>query len=291
MKSISRLLLGCLLISLFTIVSCQLFSPSAADKVLRYKYETGKPYSYNVIVETKTSGQAMGQEFTATVVNDFQFTLQVTEKSADQLTFKATIDKFLTRIDVPLMGMNDSTIEMKNFIGKRFEVVMTTRGKTLSVTPLDSIPPTRGMQMMQSNPADLFQRIFVELPEQEAPLQSTWKTTKSDTIMRSGIRIITKPEINFIITAEEQHAGYKCRKIEFNGKSTMEGTGTVQGLEVTVDGTMMLKGTMFVATKEGILTGGEQSTDMDMTQTFSGQQTGAQSMTTVMTSKINLLTK
>ena len=48
-----------------------LFQVSTAGQKLRYNFEKRKAYTYSTLVDSKTSGQSMGQEFSMTSSTDF----------------------------------------------------------------------------------------------------------------------------------------------------------------------------------------------------------------------------
>jgi hypothetical protein len=190
---------------------------------------------------------------------------------------------------MPMMGFNDTTIVMKEYIGKRVKVVATDVGKTLSAVPIDTIPPSQIQMMAGLNPSDLFKQVMIELPEKEVGLNDSWKQDKPDTISRSGMKLVMKPNIEFKIVGEEKKNSLRCWKIEFSGTSTIEGSGNQRGMDVAVDGTVKLKGTMFFAPAQGLSVLVEQTSDTDMTTTLTGQQTGAQTLSIKTTAKIALV--
>jgi hypothetical protein len=191
---------------------------------------------------------------------------------------------------MPMMGFNDTTIVMQEYVGKRMKVVVTDRGKTLSIEPIDTIAPSR-MQMMASiSPSDLFKQILLELPEKEMSVDDSWKKDAPDTVSRSGMKMVVKPNVEFKILGTETKNDHACWKIDFNGTSSIEGSGSQRGADVTIDGTVKMKGAAYFSPAEGIAVYLEQSSETDMTTTQTGAQTGASTLS-VSTSVKNSLMK
>jgi hypothetical protein len=262
---------------------------SLAGQKLRYNFLKGKVYKYSTVVESKTSGQAMGQEFTLTSGADFDYTVSLVDRKDGIMTLQVTYEKFTMKINMPMMGFNDSTIVMKEYIGKRVKVVATDRGKTLSVETIDTIPPSREQQMAGLNPKDLFKQMLLEFPEKEVSMNDSWKKDLPDTTSRSGLNIVTKYNVDFKIVAEEKKNDFPCWKIAIGGTSTIEGSGSQRGADVAIDGTVKIHGSAYIAPAEGVFVLSEQSSETDMTTTATGSQTGASTMSINTTAKTMLV--
>jgi hypothetical protein len=265
------------------------FQVSTAGQKLRYNFAKGKAFQYSALIESKTSGQSMGQEFSITSSTDFDYAISLLQANASVLTLNVEFKKFNTKLNMPMMGFNDTTIVMKEYVGKRVKVIASDIGKTLSVVPIDTIPPSRLQMMAGLNPSDLFKQLLLELPEKEVGLNDSWKKDNPDTISRGGMNMVMKPKIEYKIVGEEKKNDLRCWKIDFSGTSTIEGTGNQRGMDVTLDGTVKMKGTMYFAPGEGIPVLTEQTSDTDMTTTFTGQQTGAQTVSVSASVKIALV--
>jgi len=276
-------------VSLAVVFILLLSQMSTAGQKLRYNFEKGKVYKYSTVIESKTSGQSMGQEFSMTYGADFDYSLSLLSANAGVMTLKIVFDRFNIKLNMPMMGFNDSTIVMQEYVGKRVKVVVSDKGKTLSVEPIDTIPPSRLQMMVSSTPAELFKQILLELPEKEMEMNDSWKKTNPDTISRSGMKIVMKPNIEFKIVGTEKKNDLKCWKIAIKGTSTMEGSGNQSGADVSIDGTIKTNGAAYFAPAEGVSVLSEQSTETEMTTTATGAQTGASTMTISTTVKSSLV--
>jgi hypothetical protein len=261
---------------------------SYAGEKLRYHLEKDKTYKYATTMESKTSGQAMGQEFTSTSSAQLELSMTVSDVAGnDSITCITTVNQFAVKANNPMMGTVDTVL--KEFIGKRAKVTITTLGKTLSVAPIDTFPRSQMVSGIMGNPTDFFRRLFMELPEQEVTVGGTWKTARTDTSSRMGMQIISKSNVDFKAVAVEQKEGYDCLKITFTGTTVMEGKGSRQGMDMTMDGTTKSSGMAYFALKEGLLVASETSNDQDMTIVGSGAQTVTQTFATATTSKTMLV--
>jgi hypothetical protein len=271
---------------LFVFLCCQI---STAGQNLRYNYKNTKVYRYSSIIENKTSGQSMGQEFTMTSSTALDYSISPVSANDGVLTLIVKFEKFIVKLNIPMMGFEDSTIVMHEYVGKRVRVVMSDKGKTLSIEPIDTIPPSRIQMMVSLTPSDLFKQILLELPEKELEINGSWKKDQSDTISRGGIKMVTKPNIEFKIAGVEKKNNFNCWKIAINGTSTIEGNGAQQGADVTIDGTVKIAGAAYIAPEEGVFVLSEQSNETEMTTTFTGSQTGTSTMSINTTVKTALI--
>ena len=90
--------------------------------------------------------------------------------------------------------------------------------------------------------------------------------------------MIVKPNIVFNIVGTEKKNDFNCWKIAIAGTSAIEGSGNQNGADVTIDGTVKIKGTAYFAPEEREFVSSEQSSETEMTTTATGSQTGASTM-------------
>ena len=256
-----------------------------AGQKLRYKFEQGKKYSYSTTVDNKTTGQGMGQEFTVTAVSNLDYTVVVDSVQKGSFKLTITLEKFVNKINMPVMGFNDSTVAMTEWEGKRVSVTMNELGKVLSIEAIDQVPPSKLGMMLHMGPTDMFRRIFFELPDKELGVDTVWKNTDPDTTRQMGLTIAVKPNLEFKVVGKETKNGLECWKIVFNGTNLTTGSGSMQGMDITVDGSTKISGTVYFAPKEGLFISAEQSNDAESSQTFSGAQSGAQSTSSIIAIK------
>ena len=97
-----------------------------------------------------------------------------------------------------------------------------------------------------------------------------------------------KPNIQYKIDGTESVQGFDCYKIAYEGTTSQYGTGSRQGIDLVIDGTLKTKGSAYFAHKEGILLSNEFTTDNDMTVSGTGEQMFTQTQSASSTSKMVL---
>jgi hypothetical protein len=220
---------------------------------------------------------------------DLVYSISLLSADAGVITLKAQFEKFNVKLNMPMMGFNDSTIAMNEYIGKRIKMVITEKGKTLSVEPIDTIPPSRVQMMAGLTPSDLFKQILLELPEKAVDVNDSWKKENPDTMARNGMKMIIKHNIDCKIVGTEKKNEMNCWKIALSGTSTIEGSGNQRGTDVTIDGTVKINGSVYFAPAEGVSVLSEQTSETEMTTTVTGSQTGATTLTISTTAKSMLI--
>ncbi len=269
------------------LLSAAVISSSYGGEKLRYKMVKGSTYKYVLTSDTKVATQAMGQEMASKSGSYFSFSLAIESTGAEAITLIAKVDSNVSNVES--MVMKDSAMVIKEINGKRVRMILNPLGKIVKTVVIDTIAPSRLMQMTgMGNTADFLRQLFVKLPEQAVGVGDTWKYTTPDTINLQGMSLTTKPDMQFKVAGTEKVGSYDCLKITFEGPASIYGTGSRQGMEMVVDGTTKSKGTAFFAPKEGVLVAVESESTTDMNISGTGEQmfTAIQSMNT--TSKMKL---
>jgi len=273
-----------------TLLSAAILSVAfAGGEKLRYQLPKGVTNKYKLTSDSKTKAQMMGQDFTTTTWSLFGITLTGEDAGKNgELICVGKVDTNLTKIDSPMM--KDTARVMKEINGKRVRLTLSPLGRTLKSVQVDEIPQTQAMQMMGGgNPTEFLRRLFVELPEKEAGIGDSWKQTRPDTTNAQGLKIITKPDVTFKIAGSETVGGFECLKISFEGTSSQYGTGSRQGMELVLDGTVKSKGTVYFAPKEGFMVSLEQTSTNETNISGTGEQMFTATQSTTSTSKVVLV--
>lgn len=271
------------------ILSAAIVSACLSGEKLRYAMIKGSTYAYLLTQESKTAANMMGQEFTSTSTAKFWLSLRVEEVGKNgEFICVGKIDTAIMSIESPMM--RDTALIPREFFGKRVHVTLSPIGKTLDVTPIDTVPPVQRLAMLGPfGPTDLFRRILFELPDQEVAIGDSWKKAQPDTSKRMNIQIIVKPNTQYKIAGKEKVGALECYKIETEGTASQYGAGQVQGMEVVIDGTIKSKGAIHFAPKEGVLVGIDQTTNVEATTSGTGEQMFTQTTSTEQRTTIKLI--
>ena len=281
-RSLSRLIFALLVCT--AIVSIAL---AGGDK-LRYKMPKGTTHSYILTSDSKTKAQMMGQDFTTTSTSMFGITMTGEDVGTNgEMILIAKVDTNIAKIDSPMM--KDTARVIKEINGKRVRLTVTGMGKTVKTEAVDQFEVTPAMQMQGAgNPADYMRSLFAKLPEQAVGIGESWKQTAPDTVNAQGFNMIVKPDVTFKVEAAEKFGGYDCLKITFDGPSSEYGTGSRNGMDLVLDGTIKVKGTAYFAPKEGIIVGIDQATTTDMNISGTGEQMFSMTQSSTVASKVTL---
>ncbi|MBM4159529.1 MAG: hypothetical protein FJ217_00365 [Ignavibacteria bacterium] len=270
-------------------LSTAIVSACLSGEKLRYAMSKGSTYAYLLTQESKAAGNMMGQEFKSTSTAKFWLSLHVQGIGKDgEFICVGKIDTAIMSVESPMM--RDTALIPSEFFGKRVGVTLSPTGKTLSASPIDTVPPVQRLAMLgMSGPADIFRRILFELPEQEVAIGDSWKNTRPDTSRRMNIQIIVKPNTQYKIAGTEKVGALECYKIDTEGTASQYGTGQVQGMEIVIDGTIKSKGTIHFALKEGLLVGIDQTTNVEATTSGTGEQMFTQTTSSEQKTTIKLI--
>jgi hypothetical protein len=273
----------------FLVLSVAILSVAFAggDK-LRYQLAKGSTYKYTITSDTKAKNQVNGQDMNSTSWSMFGISIAVQDVGkGGELICVVKVDENLTKIDSPML--KDTNRVMKELNGKRARMTVSALGKTLKTVVIDTIPPMAGMQMAGAiSPTDIARQLFIELPEQDMSVGGTWSQTRPDTTNRQGMKIIMKPKVVYKVVGNETVSGYDCLKITFDGTASVYGTGSNRGMEMVIDGTNKMKGTLYFAAKEGVLVSAQQSTTSDANISGTGEQMFSMTQSTTTSSKVVL---
>lgn len=270
---------------LLAVIAC---GSSAAEK-LRYKFVKGKTYRYDIQMDNKTNGSMGGMEFTAETKFMMTAALTAGEATAGGTEIIGVLEKATARINLPMMGMRDSTMEMTEFIGKRVKLVVSDLGKVASLAAIDSFSRGPMSMMLGGSPTEMFRRLMLILPEESVEMNGAWKETRPDTTKLGNMRTVSKPDVEFRVAGMEQRGEMNCWKVLVTGKILIEGSGSMRGMDVTIDGTSKINGTAYFALGEGLMVEYDAATEVEQTQTFVGEQSGAQTMTSMVKNSSKLI--
>ncbi len=246
-----------------------------AGQNIKYNFQTGHSSIYSVEMKSSAEGQGMGQDFSITSKFSIDCSITAVGKNDSAFTVIVIFRSCKGVLNFPLMGFYDSSFSMKEWTNKRIRLVFTLHGKILGAHALDNVPPSNIRTMLHTGPVEIAQRLILELPPQEIDTNVSWKKKAPETMTQEGVNIITKPNIEYKLGRKKVYGGLVCRRMLFRGNSTLGGSGTMRGIGLSVTGTMKTDGVALFAETNGMLVSVRQTQETDMTQTMSGEQTGA----------------
>ncbi len=255
------------LTALFVVGSSIALAQPAGAVSLAYKLEKGKTYRYASHSEMQSTQTMMGNEVTSTVFSHTVLHILVENVDKDgNITYVWAVDSATTRIQNP--RIDTTFINPEGLIGKRTRSVMTKFGKTVSTAPVDSIilPMGMGRRAGSATPS------FMEFKEVATKLGETVNHTRVDTMDQPGGKIAVTYSISYTVGEKVSKSGYDCYKIPYKGTTSYLGRGTMMGMDMVTEGSGTVSGTVYFATKEGLLIESETTSQQELTTAVTGQQ-------------------
>ena len=281
MKKIALLLLPVVLIAgLIAVQSCQSTKSATASKMLKFNFEKGKGYDYEMIsnFDQEVMGQNMQMDMSA------YYSMEVSEDDGNMKTITSTIDRFKMKMGVmgfnidvdtdkplPSIGTTDDgkdPMKMINSIfgaikGQKFTMKVDAEGKVQEVTGFENmaelIIDSLGLgekekqemkkkfdgQFNAKNMQGQFDRFLYIFPNKEVKVGDTWQK-KSD---------VSGP------MAGKYNSSYKVTDIE-GEMVTLDETTKVESADEKMKMKGEIKGTIVVDSKTGLVVTADQEIEM-----------------------------
>lgn len=244
--------------------------------LLQYKFQKGKTYRYRVVSNNDITQEMQGQEMKMTNMTTTIARL-VTDNVLEggSMIMIVSSDTMVTRAKNPRM---DTTMVLKNMMGKRMKITLDRRGEVRSREVLDSVQfDTRGMNVRVPQRETIG---FTRLPDHEVKVSEKWNDSKTDTTEAAGGKMMNALDVEYSVVGKESKMGHDCLKISYIGKTSTNGKMNQMGMDLYIEGTGKVSGTFFFDHAQGILVYDESLTDMESTVAVSGQQNMTIPMTT-----------
>ncbi len=282
MKKIKLLLFASVMIAgIISIQSCQSTKTTTAAKMLKFNFEKGKGYDYEMIssMDQEVMGQDIQMDMTAyysMVVNEDNGTTKTITSTIDRFKMKMGAMGFNLDIDtdkpMPGMGLTDDgkdPVKMMNTIfsaikGQKFVMKVDAEGKVQEVTGFEDMANTivDSLATDEDNKAELkqkfsqqfngeqmksqFERAWYIFPNKEVKVGDSWdKNTEVPGEMGGSYKStykVTDIEGDMVTLAESTTIASQEKDMDISG--TIKGTLVVDsrlGLVVTADQDMKMK--------------------------------------------------
>ncbi len=234
---------------------------------LRMKLEKGKSYVYADAVRADVTQEMGGQEMKINTHSLVVSRISVEGIRQDgSFSLITVVDSLLSSVKSP---MQDTTRLMTEMMGKRSRVVLSPLGKVVERAVIDSVKGSR--QMMRGSAVREVVR-FHTLPEQPVIPGSQWTVSTLDSTDAMNGHMVTAYTITYTFAGNEEKGGRRCVKITYTGTMTIEGKGSMMGMEVFSEGKGTLSGTWHFDPQAGLTVAEEGLLDTDVTLAMTGQQ-------------------
>jgi hypothetical protein len=238
---------------------------SAQGVKLEYKFEKGKIYRYQDILDAKSAQETMGQEIKSEMHGTNVVRVIGESVNPDgSMVLIASSDSAIMTVKAP--GV-DTTQILRNIIGKQFRMDIAKNGKVSNFTTVD-VGESEEDQMFQNQLGH-----YPLLSENPVTEGSTWNAESIDTVQQKqfGGMLVTDTKEVYTVIGKEVKNGHDCFKIISTGKFTITGKGAMMEMDLHFDGSGKTDATIFFDPGQGIIVASETVVDMQMTVATTGQ--------------------
>jgi len=243
-------------------------STAAAQQAttLVYKFAPGKSYQYKSTSDGTIIQEMMGQEMKIENASSMTVSLATDNVAADgAMTLVTKLVEGSTKVKNPMM---DTTIAMTDMIGKRMKIRLKPDGTILGREVVDSVASEGRMRGAGQREAVRFHI----LPAKPVKTGDTWASTFVDTMDNMGGKIVNSVSSSYTVVGSEVRSGANCLKVDYTGTITIEGSGTMQGMDIYIEGGGKVTGTMYFDPSLGMVLQDEAMTETESTIAVTGQQ-------------------
>lgn len=250
---------------------------------LKYNFIKGKTYSITTEIVSNVTQSMGGQEMKieSGITANSDMTLEDVDKDGSATTL-FTLKNATVHSKMAAMG-RDTTLNF-NDLNEQKRVVLSTIGKQLSETSLDTAKKMRLMGQMENLTK------FPELPNKLMKVGEKWTSKTTDSTKASGQNPFdnnTTTEMEYSFIGKEIKDGKELIKVNYSGSLTINGKGNQMGMDLFMEGTGKTEGFAYLDPATFMILYNEANTEMDMSIAVTGQQ----NMTMPMTSSMKTITK
>jgi hypothetical protein len=262
---INSILKTTVVISLIFFLSSNIFAQETYN--LQYKFNKGSSYIYNSDIDMHMTQEVMGKEMK--IINNIhgvnRFNVENIFDNGD-IQFITSMDSASLVSDV--MG-NETTTDLTSLIGKRVQSIISKFGEVKNCNMIDSVEETNNRMM---NLQQQVKRFFTKFAGKDIKIGESWKNTIIDTAKNYGGAIVSNVDMTCTLSGKENKLGHECLVVPVTGKLKITGSGSMQGMDFTMEGDGTNSGTIYFDWKTGLIISSEGTMDIDMTMATTGQQ-------------------
>jgi len=274
----------------FAIITILFLVGCSSSYKLQYKGNPGDMHQYKIDTNMDMSMEMMGNEmnFTTQVINLISQKINQIDAEGN-LIVSFVYDSISFSSNSPQMAQAQTMVEemFKKIKGTEINCTISKFGKLLNVAEMDSLIPGQVKQMI--NPRQSFSSISPFLPEAPVKIGDTWTTDDVVPVETSGLVMKVNTKSNYTLVGKEMSGGKELLKITYANKMQIEGEGEQMGMSMTIEGDGEGKGHFLFDKKDGLVSGAESETEMDLTIAVSGAQNMTMPMTQFIKAKVSLV--
>jgi len=233
---------------------------------LQYKFEKGKTYHFGDTMTVSMSTEMMGQEMKSTS-NILSVTRAVTSDILDNGSTVFVLSADTMNVAVK-SSRGDTTIVPRELLGKRTRLTLSKLGDVSRRETIDTVILGRTMRGLSQRESIR----FVVFSPKPVKIGEKWTSNRTDTSDAMGGKLVVAAALEYTLVAKEKYRGTDCLKISYAGKMSATGKGTMMGMDLYIEGSGTISGTVFVDPRNGQPLWEESKSDMETTTAITGQQ-------------------
>lgn len=233
---------------------------------LEYKYQKGNIHRFKHVSTSNITQEMMGKEMKMTNVSDMTVRVEIENVDKDGAT--AIIISFDSAKNMIKSPMMDSTMILDKLIGKKTRIILSKLGNILKREVIDTVKD----EGMMGGAGQRSTTKIAEFPEKAIKFGDKWKSTDVDTIESMGGKIIHTTDMEYTLIGKEKQQEHDCLKIDYIGTTSDTGKMMMGGMELFVEGSGKVKGTMYFDLKLGLTVLDDSSIENEQTMAVTGQQ-------------------
>jgi hypothetical protein len=217
----------------------------ASAQAFEYAPGTGQ---YRIKQATKAAQEAMGQKQELESSSTQLVTITLARQARDTIAMSAVVDS------VTANGPMGPTPGIEKLIGLKAEAKVSPAGSLYSASTKDS--SITGAVRIAEELGRFLPRIRGRLVK-----GATWADTTIGKLKESGLEVDRKTVSKYAVVGDTVVGGERSWKLIRDDSTSLSGSGVTQGQAITMEGTSIGKGAMFVSQKGTFVRaeGGEQS--------------------------------
>ncbi|MBI4811661.1 MAG: hypothetical protein HY800_09535, partial [Ignavibacteriales bacterium] len=201
-----------------------------------------------------------------TNVSDMTVRIEIENVDKDGATAMIiSLDSAKNVIKSPMM---DSTMILDKLIGKKTRIIVAKLGNILKREVIDTVKD----EGMMGGAGQRSTTKIAEFPEKAIKFGDKWKSMDVDTIESMGGKIIHTTDMEYTLVRKDKKQEHDCLKIDYTGTTSDTGKMMMGGMELFVEGSGKVKGTMYFDLKLGLIVLDESSIENEQTMAVTGQQ-------------------
>ena len=253
-----------------SLVACLILlvtSGSAQERhTLVYKFVKGNNYRFAQEMKMEITQEMMGQEMHISTDAKITSRLFVDDILSDgTMILMASLDSARAKVKSPMM---DSTLVLRDLLGKRTRVSITPLGVVTKRETIDTVKLQMRLRAFASRDYTTLQR----LPDKPVAVGDKWSSTVQDSAQTDELKTATSAAMEYTMVGSEVKLGRECLKIAFTGTISTTASGKSMGMEMFTEGSGKVNGTFFFDPAAGVSVAEEAALEQELTTALTGQQ-------------------